>query len=76
MSYASFQVSPDSTKEEVKFESTVLGTFSADVFIPPHTIDFADVFSNFEAKLADSPVVLVVIIVLYVLPYYCCGTGV
>ena len=45
----------------------MMGTFSADIFIPPNTIDFADIFGNFGAKLADSPVVLVVIIVLYVL---------
>ena len=61
------QVLPNSTKEKVKFRSSVLGTFSADIFIPPNTIDFVDVFSNFEAKLADSPVVLVVIILLYLL---------
>ena len=59
------QVLPNSTKENVKFKSSVLGTFSADIFIPPNTIDFVDVFSNFEAKLADSPVVLVVIVLLH-----------
>ena len=51
----------------VKFESSIMGTFSADIFIPPNTIDFTDVFGNFGEKLADSPVVLVVIILLYVL---------
>ena len=45
----------------------MLGTFSADIFIPPNTIDFVDVFGTFGAKLADSPVVLVVIILLYVI---------
>ena len=44
-----------------------MGIFSADIFIPPNTIDFADVFGNLGARLADSPVVLVVIILLYVL---------
>ena len=61
------QVSSESTMDAVKFESSVMGTFSADIFIPPNTIDFASVFDNFGRKLADSPVVLVVIIVLYVL---------
>ena len=50
----------------MKFKSSVLGTFSADIFIPPNTIDFADVFNNLGAKLADSPVVLVIIVLLYV----------
>ena len=50
----------------MKFKSSVLGTFSADIFIPPNAIDFVDVFDNFGAKLADSPVVLAVIVVLYV----------
>ena len=45
----------------------MLGTFSADIFIPPNTIDFVDVFGNFGAKLTDSPVVLVVIILLYII---------
>ena len=49
----------------MKLRSSVLGTFSADIFIPPNTIDFVDVFGNFGAKLADSHVVLVVIILLY-----------
>ena len=58
---------PESTKDEVKFESSVLGTFSTNLFIPPNTINFADVFGNFGAKLADSPVVLAVIVTLYAL---------
>ena len=45
----------------------MLGTFSADIFIQPNTIDFVDVFGNFGAKLTDSPVVLVVIILLYII---------
>ena len=61
------QVSSESTMDAVKFESSVLGTFSADILIPPNTIDFTDIFGNFGGKLADSPVVLVVIILLYVL---------
>ena len=62
-----YQISPEATIEAVKFKSSVLGTFSADVFIPPNTIDFTDVFGNFGGKLADSPVVLVVIILFYVI---------
>ena len=49
------------------FESSVLGTFTADIFVAPNTINFNYVFNNFGAALADSPLVLIVIIALYVL---------
>ena len=42
------------------------------IFVAPNTINFNYVFSNFGAALADSPLVLVVIIVLYIPIYHCC----
>ena len=62
-----YQISPETTIEAVKFKSSELGTFSADIFIPPNTIDFTDIFGNFGGKLGDSPVVLAVIILFYVI---------
>ena len=61
------KISPESTRDSSKFESSVLGTFTADIFVGPNTIDFNYVFSNFGAALADSPLVLIVIVVLYIL---------
>ena len=45
----------------------MLGTFTADLFVGPNTINLNYVFNNFGAALADSPLALVVIIVLYIL---------
>ena len=41
------------------FRSNFLGTFSMDIFIPPNTIDFVEVFSgDFAQKLEENYVVL------------------
>ena len=61
------KISPESTRDSSKFESSVLGTFTADIFFGPNAIDFNYVFSNFGAALADSPLVLIVIVVFYIL---------
>lgn len=61
-----FQVLEVSTFEELVFESSVFGAISANLYIPPNTINFTHVFDNFGELLADSPVVFTVVIILLV----------
>ena len=50
----------DDEDGKIKFKSSFLGSVSADIFIPPNTIDFDDIFSNFGDRLGESWVVLLV----------------
>ncbi len=54
-------------KQNLTFKTRHLGAVSAGIIIPPNTIDFKAVFSNFGERLADSPVVLVVITLVFLL---------
>ncbi|KAJ8312335.1 hypothetical protein KUTeg_009708, partial [Tegillarca granosa] len=50
------------------FNTNLFGTFSASVFlIPPDTIDFAAIFSNFTQRLANSPYALIVNVIVFVI---------
>ncbi len=49
------------------FDSVKMGPTSAGLIIPPNTIDFKAVFSNFGERLLDSPVVLSFILLLFLL---------
>ena len=46
------------------FKSHVFGALSANLYIPPNTIDFERVFSQFDVLLQDSPVVFAVVITI------------
>ncbi|CAH1800511.1 unnamed protein product, partial [Owenia fusiformis] len=63
---ATSKVSNTSTKKNILFRSKFFGSFSAKLFVPPNTIDFISVFSDFDTRLADSYTVLVTIIILIV----------
>lgn len=50
------------TGSDVAFQSNVLGTFAAGVlFLAPSPIDFDAIFSNFGARLKETPHVLIMI---------------
>ena len=66
-----FQVAEISTYEEVAFKSSVFSALSCNLYIPPNTIDFSKVFSQFDALLQDSPVVFAVVITISVI--FICG---
>ena len=61
------KVSENSTYEEVIFKSSLFGSMSAKIFIPPNTIDFEDIFTNFAERLEDSHLVLGVLVGLSIL---------
>ena len=50
----------------MKFKSSIFGSLSANLFVPPNTIDFKHVFANFSTLLAGSPLVLIVLILLII----------
>ena len=58
-------MSEESDIRQVAFKSNFFGIYTADLFVPPNTIDFAQVFSgDFLEKLAKNYVVLATICVL------------
>ena len=57
-------MSGNSTTSDIKFKSNFMGSFSAGIFVPPNTIDYNNVFSNFDSLIQDNWAVLVVIVVL------------
>ena len=59
--YHHFQVVEISTYEDVVFKSSVFGAISCNLYIPPNTISFSKVFSQFDKLLQDSPVVFAVV---------------
>ncbi|XP_062589813.1 uncharacterized protein LOC134251420 [Saccostrea cucullata] len=53
---------------DIKFKSTFFGTFASNtLFIPPATIDFEAIFTNFLERLRLTPHVLVIFVILFVL---------
>ncbi|XP_061188827.1 uncharacterized protein LOC133197002 [Saccostrea echinata] len=52
----------------IKFKSTFFGTFASNtLFIPPATIDFEAIFTNFLERLRLTPHVLIIFVILFVL---------
>ena len=43
----------DSSPTRARFESNLLGTLGAGVFVGPNTIDFKAVFQNIDVKLVE-----------------------
>ena len=69
--FSDLQVVEISTYDDVVFESSVFGAISCNLYIPPNTIDFSRVFSQFNELLKDSPVVFAVVITVTV--SFLCG---
>ncbi|KAF6038212.1 hypothetical protein EB796_003483 [Bugula neritina] len=55
------EIDPSSTGEEVVFKSNFMGSMTSDLFIPPNTIDFDEVFDDLGAKTAENPYVLILV---------------
>jgi len=45
----------------VVFKSNFMGSMTSDLFIPPNTIDFDEVFDDLGAKTAENPYVLILV---------------
>ena len=52
---------------QVSSSSSLGSSVGSGLLFPPNTIDFGAVFSDFGARLADSPVVLTVILVIFLI---------